>query len=217
MAMVRCSAPGAMMAPQAIAVVTGAAGSIGRHLCADLSRQGYQVLGLGRGSWGPAGPGKWGVSRWLRADVSAASLASLLGNDRAACYVHCAGSGAVSASFAEPLADFEKTTSSTLILLDHVRKTNPEARTVLASSAAVYGEQGEHDLVESAPRAPVSPYGVHKHAAELLCESYARFLGLSVSIVRLFSVYGEEVGKQLLWDALQEVSRRPHLLLRYWG
>jgi UDP-glucose 4-epimerase len=37
--------------------------------------------------------------------------------------------------------------------------------------------------------------------AEMLCQSYAAQFGLAVSITRLFSVYGERLRKQLLWDA----------------
>jgi UDP-glucose 4-epimerase len=187
-----------------IAVVTGAAGFIGRHVAAELSAHGYTVLGIGRGSWEGGDPEKWGISQWVHADIAADSLATLLDSRRADCYIHCAGGAAVTASYAQPHLDFEKTTSSTSILLDHVRTVNPNARVVLTSSAAVYGEQGGGDLSEDAPRLPISPYGFHKWAAELVCESYSRFFGVSTSIVRLFSVYGAGLRKQLLWDALQK-------------
>jgi UDP-glucose 4-epimerase len=54
---------------------------------------------------------------------------------------------------------------------------------------------------------------VHKVAAEALCESYSRFFGVSTTIVRLFSVYGEGLRKQLLWDALNKFSRGEHYFL----
>jgi UDP-glucose 4-epimerase len=78
---------------------------------------------------------------------------------------------------------------------------------VLTSSAAVYGDQGDVDLIEGSIRVPISPYGFHKVAAEALGESYARFFGGKVSIVRLFSVYGEGLRKQLLWDAANKFER----------
>ncbi len=77
----------------------------------------------------------------------------------------------------------------------------------MASSAAVYGDQGHSDLDESVPPAPVSPYGFYKMAAEQLVETYSRFFGINASVVRLFSVYGEHLRKQLLWDALRKFSQ----------
>ena len=53
---------------------------------------------------------------------------------------------------------------------------------------------------------PISPYGVHKKIVEELCQSYARHFGLHCAIVRLFSVYGIGLRKQLLWDACQKFS-----------
>jgi UDP-glucose 4-epimerase len=79
-------------------------------------------------------------------------------------------------------------------------------RLVLVSSAAVYGDQGDYDYTEKNIRSPISPYGFHKYSAEILCESYSRSFGVEVSIVRLFSVYGEGLCKQLLWDALNKFS-----------
>jgi len=52
----------------------------------------------------------------------------------------------------------------------------------------------------------VSPYGVHKKIGEELCLSYARHFGESVVVVRLFSVYGAGLRKQLLWDASLKLS-----------
>ena len=57
----------------------------------------------------------------------------------------------------------------------------------------------------------LSPYGYHKLMMEQLCQSYARSYGLSVMAVRLFSVYGNSLKKQVLWDicaSLESGSRQ---------
>lgn len=59
-------------------------------------------------------------------------------------------------------------------------------------------------IPECAPRRPVSPYGVHKKIAEDLCRSYGRTFGVRVAMVRIFSAYGPELRKQLLWDACRK-------------
>jgi UDP-glucose 4-epimerase len=43
--------------------------------------------------------------------------------------------------------------------------------------------------------------------AEELCLSYARNFGVASTIVRLFSVYGPGLRKQLLWDACMKIQR----------
>jgi UDP-glucose 4-epimerase len=97
---------------------------------------------------------------------------------------------------------------STAEVLEFARTLpGPAPRVVLTSSAAVYGDQGDVDVTEASACSPISPYGFHKLAAEQLCTSYARFFGVPVTIVRLFSVYGEGLRKQLLWDACQRFQR----------
>lgn len=70
----------------------------------------------------------------------------------------------------------------------------------MASSAAVYGAGHEGPIAESAPQRPYSPYGHHKSMMEGLCRSYGASFGTCSAVVRLFSVYGTGLRKQLLWD-----------------
>jgi UDP-glucose 4-epimerase len=79
------------------------------------------------------------------------------------------------------------------------------AHFVLVSSAAVYGEVAQRPIPEDAPLCPVSPYGVHKLQAEDLCRSYSRHFGVRTVVVRLFSVYGPGLRRQLLWDACEKL------------
>jgi UDP-glucose 4-epimerase len=161
------------------------------------------VLGLGHGDWALSDLSRWGLSRWVSGDIGVEGLNKLVQNDVPSSVVHCGGSGAVSFSFSNPIEDFQRAAETTAVVLDWIRLRCPKAcRFVLVSSAAVYGDQGDTDFSESSVRLPVSPYGVHKLTAEILCESYSRFFGVSSSIVRLFSIYGEGLKKQLFWDAI---------------
>jgi UDP-glucose 4-epimerase len=167
-----------------LAVVTGAAGFIGSHLCARLEEDGYAVARVGRGCDRPA--------------VDVATLAAL---GEPALVVHCAGGGSVGRSLAAPHDDFTDTVASLAEVLEHLRTRAPAARLVLLSSAAVYGHAATLPIAETAPTQPMSPYGHHKLMAEELCRSYAHGYGLHVAIVRFFSIYGPGLRKQLLWDA----------------
>lgn len=189
------------------ALVLGAAGFIGRHVCRRLAEEGFVVQGLGHGTWDAQQREAYGVTHWLEADIDLSSLQGLAKSRAPEVIVHCAGSGAVSHSFNAPATDFARSVDSTLAMLEFSRQLPTPPRVVLASSAALYGGQSNGDLSEDAPPAPMSPYGYHKQMAEMLCESYSRFFGLQVRVIRLFSVYGEGLRKQLLWDAMNKFRR----------
>lgn len=193
------------------AVVLGAHGFVGRHVCRELASRGFSVIGLGHGHWIGERSTDWGLSRWVEGDADLATLKTLRVEGRfPKVVVHCAGGSAVSRSYEAPHRDFERSVDSTASMLEWIRSAGADAqdcRAVIISSAAVYGDHGDVDFTETSPHRPISPYGVHKLMAEQLCESYSRSFGLKISVVRLFSVYGEGLRKQLLWDALKKFSQ----------
>jgi UDP-glucose 4-epimerase len=190
-----------------VAIVLGGAGFIGRHVCRQFADSGYTVYAVGHGAWEAAECKKWGVERWVAADITTTSIQEAAGTDVPSVLVHCGGGGSVSSSYSAPLEDYNRTVLSTASILEYARLAGGRMpRVVLTSSAAVYGDQGDVDLSETAIRAPVSPYGFNKVASEDLCNTYSRFFQVPISIVRLFSVYGEGLCKQLLWDAMSKLS-----------
>lgn len=186
-----------------VALVTGGYGFVGRHLARELAARGYRVHGLGHGEWVGEEAAAWGYDSWQSADVDGETLAEHAG--RPDLIAHCAGSGSVAYSLERPREDFRRTVDATLAVLDFVRLYAPAARVVLPSSAAVYGLAETLPIRVDAPLRPLSPYGVHKKMAEDLARSYAAHFGVRVAIVRLFSVYGPGLRKQLLWDACRKI------------
>jgi len=61
---------------------------------------------------------------------------------------------------------------------------------VLASSAAVYGRQGDEAVREDAPLAPQTPYGMEKLAAESGAHAAHQAEGLPALCLRFFNIYG---------------------------
>jgi UDP-glucose 4-epimerase len=120
--------------------------------------------------------------------------------------IHCAGSASVGRSITDPDAERSRTLDSAAAVLDFAAVTAPRAHLVLISSAAVYGNAAIQPIEEGAALAPVSPYGDYKLQAEEMWRSHAGRHGLAGTIVRLFSVYGEGLRKQLLWDACNKLS-----------
>lgn len=189
-----------------VALVTGAAGFIGRHVARHLAAEGWKVIGMGHGD---APSAEWGVTSWYGSSVTEQALLAL--PSLPTLIVHCAGSGSVAASIADPETDRQKTVVSTQALLEYVRKHTPQTVVVYPSSAAVYGLCEPRPIAVDQASRPVSPYGRHKRQAEQLIHSYAREHGLKAAIVRLFSVYGPGLRKQLLWDACRRMSEGERL------
>lgn len=185
-------------------VVTGANGFLGRHVARCIARRGHTVLGIGHGEWSGDEWDLWGVCEWHRADVTLQTLRQYAGQPTA--IVHCAGSGSVPFSIADPLADFERTVETTAHVLEYVRTSAPSCRVVYPSSASVYGAVETVPIRENCPTAPISQYGTHKLMAEQMVTSYSRQFGTSAAIVRLFSVYGCGLRKQLLWDGCRKFA-----------
>ncbi|MBV8757916.1 MAG: NAD-dependent epimerase/dehydratase family protein [Deltaproteobacteria bacterium] len=158
-----------------VALVTGGAGFIGSAVARALAAAGHEVRIAG--------------TSFARDPLTVASLGEF------DLVVHCAGGSSVAASVADPVGDYEKTVPPFQLVLDRAKAQ--KARVVLLSSGAVYGLASVLPTPETAAIAPVSPYGVHKRRCEELCEQS----GTACVVVRLFSVYGPGLTKQLLWDA----------------
>jgi len=180
-------------------LVTGAHGFLGRYVAATFQQRGSSVVGFGLGKWGSERPGDYGIDRWVEAEITPDTLHAL--KCRPDVVAHCAGSGSVGYSLAQPYHDFTMTVGTTAAVLEFLHREAPEARLIYPSSAAVYGSGYSRPIPVDAPLNPSSPYGVHKLAAENLCSSAHRHFGLRCSLVRFFSLYGSGLCKQLLWEA----------------
>jgi UDP-glucose 4-epimerase len=188
--------------------ITGAHGFIGRYLAYWLAKQGHTVAGVGHGAWPVAEAARWGVSYWLNGEISASNLGQMqcsLGLPDV--IFHLAGGSSVGAAMANPHEDFTRTVVTTAELLEWLRQHSPVTRLVAVSSAAVYGSAYSGPIPETSRLSPFSPYGAHKLIMEELCRSYADNFGLKVTLPRLFSVYGPELKKQLLWDLCCKLAK----------
>jgi UDP-glucose 4-epimerase len=195
--------------------ITGANGFIGRYLARELANAGHAVHGIGHGALADFEKHRLGLQTWLNGEIDAPNLNTLAAAHGLPSKIfHLAGGSSVGLSIALPLEDFSRTVSSTARLLEWLRGAAPDCRLIAASSAAVYGAQYAGPIPENAAPAPMSPYGEHKLMMEQLCRSYAITFGLRSTVVRLFSVYGPQLRKQLLWDICSRLQQdEPTLVL----
>jgi UDP-glucose 4-epimerase len=186
-----------MNSPPCTAVVTGAAGFLGSHLCETLLSRGHSVLGIDCFSdYYPrtlkeanvAGLRRSPSFRLLEVDLAAASLESLL--DGVDVVFHLAAQPGVRRSFGHGFGAYlHHNVQATQRLLQAAAGRDLRAF-VYASSSSVYGDQQVYPAREDAPLRPVSPYGATKVITEQLAGAFWRSAGVPVVGLRYFTVYG---------------------------
>ncbi len=101
---------------------------------------------------------------------------------------HQAASVSVDRSIEEPESSHAINVDATLSMLEAARRT--DARCVLASSAAIYGQPETIPIPESAPHRPESPYGIEKLSIDQYARVYNDLYDLPTVALRYFNVYG---------------------------
>ncbi len=127
--------------------------------------------------------------------------------------INASGNGLVSRSVSDPDFDYRLNTHNVYKILSNIRKYNPACKFIQLSSAAVYGNPVALPIHEDHPLNPISPYGYHKLITEELCRMYTQLFGVPTAIVRIFSVYGPRLQKQLFWDTYHKYLKNKQVEL----
>ena len=172
-------------------LVTGGAGFIGSHLVDALLERGYAVrvlddLSTGKGSNLPLDNPRVEL---IEGDVADAALVA-----RAAigcqAVAHLAAVASVQASVDDPVRTHQSNFVGTLNVCEAMRQAGIK-RVLFASSAAVYGNNGEGEsILEDTPKAPLTPYAADKLSSEYYLDFYRRQHGLEPVVFRFFNIFG---------------------------
>jgi UDP-glucuronate 4-epimerase len=182
------------------ALVTGAAGFIGSHVCAHLLGQGWRVVGLDslNDYYDPALkerrlsrldglPGFTFVKGKLE---DPRLLMDLFARHRPDAVIHLAAQAGVRYSIDNPRAYLQANLIGTFELLEAARD-HPPAHLLMASTSSVYGANEKMPYAETDKAdAQMSFYAATKKANEAMSHSYAHLYGLPVTMFRFFTVYG---------------------------
>jgi len=186
------------------ALVTGAGGFIGSHLCERLLSLGAEVRGIVHGNMR-------GSIGYLSNVVSdhAHNLEICGGNLRDGAFVreatvgidtvfHLGAITSVAYSYANPEETMITNVFGTLNVCTAARHEHVR-RLVHTSSAGVYGAATHGEPIsETHPLAAHNPYTASKLAADFTVESFYLSYDLPVSTCRIFNIYGPRIGRFLV-------------------
>ena len=168
-------------------LVTGGAGFIGSHLVDRLLAAGHRVRvldDLSTGSRANLDP----ACELVAADVTDADAVRAAFAGVAGCF-HLAAVASVARSNEDWIGTHRANATGTVTVLDAARMAGG-VPVVYASSAAVYGEQGEGMIAETAPLAPRTAYGADKLGSELHARVAFEVHRVPTLGFRFFNVYG---------------------------
>lgn len=185
------------------ALVTGASGFVGRHLCDHLSSLDDDVVGTDRAPHDGS----------LALDIlDPERAASVLTDVKPDVVYHLAGWADVGASWTHPQEALRANAEGTMNVLAACRAAQVD-RVLVVSSADVYGIVAEDDLpiTEQHPLRPVSPYAASKAAADFLAVQAGCGYGQEVVRVRAFNHLGPGQGEGFVASAIASRIARNEL------
>lgn len=170
------------------ALVTGAAGFVGRRFCSYLSSRRWEVVGSD--FWGTNPPPE--CCDWLRCDITSdTETAGLLKQAGALTHVfHLAALTFVPDSARDPAATFEVNVEGTTHIARGIMTHTPAARLILISSADIYGPPRFLPITETHPLQPGNPYAQSKEKAEEYCNRLSAAGRLDLVTLRPFNHTG---------------------------
>ncbi len=171
-------------------LVTGGAGYIGSHIVRQLGEAGHAVTVYDNLSTGHA----WAVlhGTLVRGDLADRDRVRRVVKDGGFdAVIHMAAHIVVPESVADPVKYYTNNTRNTLDLLQVCSEAGVP-RMIFSSTAAVYGIPQDSPIRESAPLAPINPYGASKMMSERMLMDLAAAGGPDYVSLRYFNVAGAD-------------------------
>lgn len=202
------------MAPLPV-LVTGGAGYIGAHACKALAENGflpiaYDNLSAGHATRVQFGPLETGDIR------DASRLNAVIAAYKPVAIMHFAALISVPDSVQNPQETWDVNTVGSHVLFS-AAKTHGIKHIVFSSTAAVYGTPTTVPIAETAPKAPINPYGQSKLAMETMLADFAAAYGITYAALRYFNAAGATPEAGLGYDRAAPFHLIPLALLATLG
>ena len=183
-------------------LITGSNGYIAKNIAKKLKKKNFNVYGIGRGKWRKEDYKKWGYLNQINSNLTKKNLSKY--NFKFDFIIHCAGSGLVGLKRKE---DFVNNVKSTMSLIDFIEKNQNKTKIIFMSSYSIYGNNYKNPISEKCATKPVSIYAINKKKAENLLLNFSKKSKSHLMILRIASLYGDGLKKQLIYDACSKISK----------
>lgn len=196
------------------ALVAGGAGFIGSHLIDVLLMEGDEVVCVDNFFIGTKenirhleGEARF---KFYEQDLSDfGKTLEVFQKERPDHVFHLAANSDIQASANDPLIEYKNTYSTTVVLLECMRRTGVK-RFFFASTSAVYGEQmGAEVSEEAVALKPISYYGGAKMGAEGIISSFTYMNDLQTLVFRFPNVIGPRLTHGVIFDFVKRLKADP--------
>jgi UDP-glucose 4-epimerase len=170
-------------------LVTGGAGFIGSHIAEAYLRDGWEVAVLDDLSRGHERNVPQGA-RFVRADIRSPEARKTIATGRFDVVNHHAAQIDVRVSVDQPAFDSHINVVGLVNLLEGAGEGGVRRVIFASSGGVVYGDPETIPTPETAPKLPVSPYGVSKLAGEYYLRALGALRGFEGIAMRYANVFG---------------------------
>ena len=119
--------------------------------------------------------------------------------------IDCSGGSSVLESIKNPKKELSKTILTIRSVIKFLKKLKKKPIYIFLSSAAVYGNSKGKKLE------PISNYGRNKLLAENALKKISKKEKIPLVIIRFYSIFGNGLKKQLIWDTIKKISKNQRL------
>ncbi|MFA6896715.1 MAG: NAD-dependent epimerase/dehydratase family protein [Patescibacteria group bacterium] len=170
-------------------LITGGAGFVGSHLADRLLADGDEVAVIDNLSSGNRENLDSRVG-FYEMDIQDPKIVEIFAKEKPDFVFHLAAQIDVRKSVENPIEDAKINLLGTFNVLDSATKNGAKKVIFASSGGAVYGDTDIFPTPEIRCEQPLSPYGIHKLAAEKTLFFYKKVKGLDYTILRMSNIYG---------------------------
>lgn len=181
-------------------LVTGSAGFIGYHVCLQLLKNGYDVIGIDSISdyydvnlklSRLERLKKYSKFQFSRIEIERTEdVLKMFGDTKIDCIIHLAAQAGVRYSIDRPDLYLKTNLIGTFTILELARKLKVD-HLLAASTSSVYGDNTQMPFDETMKcDTPLSFYAATKKSNEVMGHSYSHLYSIPTTFFRFFTVYG---------------------------
>jgi len=172
-------------------LITGLQGFVGSNLALHELARGNEVVGIVRDTNHKTRPDVLDKCSIIRGDITnLATVDHAVGYYEVDVVYHLAANSIVKVGVSDPVNNYKVNVMGTVNVLDAVRRINPQAKVVVASSDKAYGDHDVLPYTEDMKLNPGCPYSTSKSCTDLISQSFSKTYGLNINTVRCSNIYG---------------------------